>query len=108
MFFGCEKAGSEGLVDPRELSEERDLLSGLSHFFIPFRMEFRFTLVLYSKGLYSVEERGRDFEFDINFLKQNWRDVPQDRGRGGIKDTLNCPPQFPSQFPRIRNPPPLC
>lgn len=38
-------------------------------------MDLKFTPALYSKRL-SALKKGRDLEFDINILNQNWLDMP--------------------------------
>lgn len=50
-------------------------------------MDLKFTPALYSKRL-SALKKGRDLEFDINILNQNWLDMPCDCVTELMGDTL--------------------
>lgn len=65
----------------------RDWVSYHLILFILYHMDLKFTPALYSKRL-SALKKGRDLEFDINILNQNWLDMPCDCVTELMGDTL--------------------
>lgn len=67
MFFGCEEAGVEGVVDPLELSLEGETgaLSSRTLYSLPGGLESQ-SCTLLQRAVF-LGKRGRDFEFHRNF-----------------------------------------
>lgn len=104
MFFGCEEAGWEGMIGPLELSWEGETGSLSSYTLFPTRRTSDSHRALLQRVVF-LRKRGRDFEFDGNFLNRNRRNVPHDWGTKVIEDPLNYTSPASLSAPRSEIPP---
>lgn len=91
LFFPVVFFALRGCTGRRLLpwSREAEAGSPLSMLRTSCRLDLKFTLALYSKGLSSLKKkkRGRDFEVNMNVLNWNWLGVPCDWGTEFMGDT---------------------